>query len=79
MIELNRRYKINEPVFIFADFENGLPHIYKGRICGVVKGNSIYEFIYQVETAKTIFFRFPDTIYKSVDEMKEDLTNLIAE
>ena len=78
MIDLNRRYKINEEVYVFGNFENGAPHIYKGRICGVVKGSGIYEFIYEVETSATIFFRFPDTIYKSVDEMKNELTNLIV-
>ncbi len=78
MIDLNRRYRINEEVYIFADFENGLPHIYKGKVAGVVKGCGVYEFIYQIETQKSVFFRFPDSIYKSMDEMRDNLAELVA-
>lgn len=76
MLDLKRRYKLNEEVYIFADFTDGLPCIYKGKISGVLKGSGIYEFIYQVETATSIFFRFPDAIFKSVEEMAEHLRDL---
>ena len=76
MLDLKRRYKLNEEVYIFADFTDGLPCIYKGKIAGVIKGNAIYEFIYQVETLTSIFFRFPDAIFKSVEEMAESLKQL---
>lgn len=79
MIETNRRYKMNEQVYIFAEFSNGLPHVLKGRVCGVVKGAGIYEYVYQIETAGTLYFRFPDTIFRSVDEIKDELNNLVVE
>lgn len=79
MIDLNRRYKMNEEVYVFDGFSHGLPSISKGRVCGVVKGEGIYKYFYQVETPEKTFFRFPDAIFKSVDEMKEELINLVVE
>lgn len=78
-MELNRRYKLNEEVYVFEDFSSGLPSISKGRICGVLKGEGIYEYFYQVETPSKTFFRCPNAIYKSVEEMKEELINLVVE
>lgn len=78
-MELNRRYKLNQKVYIFGNFENGVPHVYEGTIKGVVLGYGIYEFIYQVETAATTFFRFPDAIFLSVKEMQTELQNLLVE
>lgn len=77
-MELNRRYKLNQKVYIYGNFENGVPHIYEGVIKGVVLGHGVYEFIYQVETDVTTFFRFPDAIYLSLEEMREELSELIV-
>ena len=78
-MELNRRYKLNEEVYVFESFSCGLPNIVKGRICGVLKGEGIFEYVYQVETPERVLFRFPNAIYKSVEEMKEELINLVVE
>lgn len=77
MIDFKRRYKINEEVYIFGDFSGGLPSIYKGKITGVQKGSGIYEFLYHVEAQNFIFLRFPDAIFKSVEEMAESLRDLV--
>ena len=74
----NRRFKMNEEVFIFADFQQGMPHIYKGRIIGCVKVSGIYEYIYQVETALSIYFRFPDSIFKSIEEIVAVIPEIVA-
>ena len=79
MIELNRRYKMNEEVYIFEGFSNGLPSISKGRVCGVLEAEGVYKYIYQVETPVKAVFRFPNAIYKSIDEMKDELINLVVE
>lgn len=78
-MELNRRYKLNQKVYIFGNFENGVPHVYEGVIKGVVKGCGVYDFIYQVETPVTIFFRFPDAIFLDIKEMQTELQNLLVE
>lgn len=79
MIDLNRKYKFNEEVYIFADFENGLPRIEKGRICGIGESNGIYKFRYLIEAHGTDYYRFPDAIFKSIEEMKEELINFVVE
>lgn len=78
-METNRRYKLNQEVYVLGRFENGLPHIYKGKICGVVGGCGVYDFIYQVQTSVTLFFRFPDAIFLSLDEIRESISDLVVD
>lgn len=77
-MELNKQFKYGEEVYIFADFQNGLPHVYKGRITGLSSCGGIYSFVYHVETATTTFFRFPDGIFRSVDEAAAIIKELVA-
>lgn len=78
-MELDRRYKFGEEVFIYTDFENGLPRIEKGRVCGAIEAQGIYSFKYCVNAHGTLYYRLPDAIYKSIDEIKDELTNLLEE
>lgn len=75
-----REYKIGEEVLIFAHLTMGRPTIEKGRIAGVQKATAcIWDYVYFVETGTGYFSRFPDTIYKGVEEMGEALKDLVAE
>ena len=76
---IDRLLKYGEEVYIFAQFENGLPHILKGKVIGILKSDGIYKFVYQIETSETIYFRFADGIYKSVAEIEEDVKNLVVD
>lgn len=75
-----RKFKIGEEVMIFAHLVMGQPAIEKGRIAGVQKANAcVWDYKYFVETPAGYFPRFPDAIYKSVEEMGEALKDLVAE
>lgn len=79
-MDLNRKFKYNEEVLIFDDeLENGLPRVLKGRVTGILQGKGIYSFRYQVESPNGLHYRFPDAVYKSVEEITADIVNLIAE
>ena len=78
----NKLHKFGAAVYFFingAYGENGLPTIARGSICGVLKGEGIYNFIYQIESHGYVFTRVPDAIYESLDELKADIENLVAE
>ena len=78
----NKLHKFGAAVYFFingAYGENGLPTIGHGTICGVVKAEGIYNFIYQIESHGYVLTRVPDAIYESLDELKADIENLVAE
>ena len=74
----NKLHKFGAPVYFFINGENGLPTIGHGVICGVIKAEGIYNFIYQIESHGYVFTRVPDAIYESLDELKADIENLVA-
>lgn len=75
-----RKYKIGEEVLIFSHLAMGQPTIEKGRIAGVQKANAcVWDYVYFVETGTGYFSRFPDAIYKSVEEMGEALKDLVSD
>ena len=74
----NRKFRYGEEVFIFANFERGLPHIYKGVVSGLTK--SFHGgFTYYVEACGMVYVRGSDAIYSSVAEMAKDLPLLVVE
>ena len=80
-MDLNRLYRVNEKVYVFANhFNNGLPRIVKGVVVGVVKQpQGIYNFQYIVEAENNTFYRFPDAIFKSVEEIADEIKNYVVE
>ena len=79
-MELNRLYKINQRVYIFADYiRNGLPQILSGVVVGVIKQrNGIYNFIYRIESENVAYYRFPDAIFVSEEEVSSEIKNFIV-
>ena len=75
----NKLHKFGTVVYFFINGENGLPTIARGVICGVIKAEGIYNFIYQIESRGYVFTRVPDAIYETLDELKADLENLVEE
>ena len=80
-MDLNRLYKVNEQVYIFVDYmNNGLPTIVKGVVVGVVKQTAgIYKFVYRIDAANVAYYRFPDAIFKSVQEIADEIKNYVVE
>ena len=75
-----RKYKIGEEVLIFSPLVMGNPTIEKGRVAGVQRANAcIWDYRYFIETPAGLFPRFPDAIYKSVEEMGEALKDMVIE
>ena len=70
----NKHFKMNEEVYIFEN-RTDEPRIIKATITGAVKREGIYDYIYQVEGKNESIkdYRLPYQIYKSLDELKEDI------
>lgn len=76
---INKKFKFGAKVYIFADFREGLPHVFEGRIVGLTTiPSGIYKYVYQVETSTSIYFRFPDAIFESVDEAAAMIKDLVC-
>lgn len=76
IIMFNKHFKMNEEVYIF-DNRKDEPRIIKAIITGAVKHEGIYDYVYQVEgkTESLQEYRRPYQIYKTLDELKEDILN----
>lgn len=73
--------KYGSEVYIFADLENGLPHIYKGRVVGFYRSLRAAKEtnFYVIEAGLYEYTRTRDAIFESVDEMKDFLKDLVVE
>lgn len=72
----NKRFKMNEEVYIFEN-RTDEPRIIKATITGAIKREGIYDYVYQVEgkTESLQEYRRPYQIYRTLDELKEDILN----
>ena len=70
----NKHFKVNEEVYIFEN-RTDEPRIIPAIITGAIKREGIYDYIYQVEGKNESIkdYRLPYQIYKSLDELKEDI------
>ena len=72
---MNKTFKMNERVFYFDNFVEK-PQIVEGRIVGAIEKDDIYKFVYFVQgSAGDPTPRRPYQIYKTLDELKDDILN----
>jgi len=74
-----KKIKYGQKAYIFAYMSAGAVQIEKGTVTGIRKCNSIFTHEYEVSTGSGSYWRTPDVIWNTLEELKKDLDDMVKE